>query len=89
MFNKKDNPLYKEFFNAATVGMALVSGMIVGGVIGFLLDKWLGTSPWLLFFFLVIGFIAGIKNALYYLKKAGITLESIKNNDDNDENQKK
>ena len=54
---------YNELFNAATVGMALVSGVIVGGAIGYFLDKWLGTSPWLLF---------------YYIKKAGIELESLK-----------
>ena len=69
---------YNELFNAATVGMALVSGVIVGGAIGYFLDKGLGTSPWLLFIFIVFGFIAGVKNVLYYIKKAGIEVESLK-----------
>lgn len=84
--NNKDNehekdspkPIYRQLFNASSVGVALVSGMLVGGVMGYFLDKWLGTSPWLLFIFIVFGFIAGIKNAIYYLKKAGIELESLK-----------
>ena len=74
----KDKSVYKQLFNASTVGMALVSGILVGGVMGYFLDKWLGTSPWLLFIFLIFGFIAGVKNALHYLKKAGISLEDIR-----------
>ena len=74
----KDKSVYKQLFNASTVGMALVSGMLVGGAIGYFLDKWLGTSPWLLFIFLIFGVIAGIKNAINYMKKAGITLENIR-----------
>lgn len=74
----KDKSVYKQLFNASTVGMALVSGIIVGGAMGYFLDKWLGTSPWLLFIFLIFGFIAGVKNALHYLKKAGISLEDIR-----------
>ena len=52
----KDKSVYKQLFNASTVGMALVSGMLVGGAIGYFLDKWLGTSPWLLFIFLIFKF---------------------------------
>lgn len=74
----KDKSVYKQLFNASTVGMALVSGILVGGVMGYFLDKWLDTSPWLLFVFLIFGFIAGVKNALHYLKKAGISLEDIR-----------
>ena len=74
----KDKSVYKQLFNASTVGMALVSGILVGGAMGYFLDKWLGTSPWLLFIFLIFGFIAGVKNALHYLKKAGISLEDIR-----------
>jgi ATP synthase protein I len=40
----------------------LVSGLIVGGGIGWLLDRWLGTSPWLLVVFFALGAAAGIMN---------------------------
>lgn len=40
----------------------LVSGLVVGGGIGWLLDRWLETSPWLLVVFFVLGAAAGIMN---------------------------
>ncbi len=73
--NEDKGSTYKDIMNASTVGMALVAAMIVGGVMGYFLDKWLGTAPWLLFVFLIFGVIAGVKNAIHYMKKAGITLE--------------
>lgn len=41
-----------------------VGGVVVGAMIGWLLDRWLGTSPWGLFAFLMLGFAAGIRNVL-------------------------
>lgn len=36
------------------------SGILFGAAgIGWLLDRWLGTAPWLLMFFLVLGLIGG------------------------------
>lgn len=40
----------------------LVSGLVIGGGIGWLLDRWLGTSPWLLIAFFMLGAVAGIVN---------------------------
>lgn len=44
------------------MGLHLVSGTFVGFAIGWFLDKWLGTSPWLTMSFLVLGIIAGFMN---------------------------
>lgn len=44
------------------VGVELVSTLIVGVVIGMLLDRWLGTTPWLLMLFVVLGGVAGVMN---------------------------
>ncbi|MEL7542201.1 MAG: AtpZ/AtpI family protein [Pseudomonadota bacterium] len=41
-----------------------VSAIIVGGVIGYFADYILGTSPWMLVGFLVLGFIAGVRNVM-------------------------
>lgn len=38
----------------------LVSTVVVGGGLGWLLDRWLGTGPWLLLGFFLLGAIAGI-----------------------------
>ncbi|MES9997202.1 AtpZ/AtpI family protein [Desulfovibrio aminophilus] len=47
---------------AGTMGLHLVSGTFVGFAIGWLLDRWLGTGPWLLLIFLILGIVAGFMN---------------------------
>lgn len=42
----------------------LVGAIVVGGLIGYALDQWLGTKPWLFLVFFVLGFAAGILNIL-------------------------
>jgi ATP synthase protein I len=43
-------------------GVEVVSALVVGVVIGLLLDRWLGTKPWLFLLFFVAGSAAGILN---------------------------
>ena len=43
-------------------GVEVVSALVVGIVIGLLLDRWLGTWPWLFLVFFVAGSAAGILN---------------------------
>lgn len=42
----------------------LVAGVLVGAGIGWLLDRWLGISPWGLIVFLLLGFTAGVLNVM-------------------------
>jgi len=42
----------------------LVAGVIVGAAIGWVLDRWLGISPWGFIVFLLLGFVAGILNVM-------------------------
>ena len=42
----------------------LVVGVAVGGGLGWALDRWLGTGPWLLVLFLLLGFAAGMSNVI-------------------------
>ena len=46
----------------------LLAGLIVGTLIGFLLDRWLGTSPWLLLVGIAMGFAAGLRNLSRLMK---------------------
>lgn len=39
-------------------------GTAGGGFIGWLLDGWLGTTPWLMLVFLMLGFAAGMLNMI-------------------------
>jgi ATP synthase protein I len=42
----------------------LVAGVLVGTGIGWLLDRWLGSSPWGMVVFLLLGFAAGVFNVM-------------------------
>jgi ATP synthase protein I len=41
-----------------------VAAILVGGLLGYLLDKWLGTVPWLFLLFFVLGLAAGVLNVM-------------------------
>src|SRR5713226_1140830 len=42
----------------------LVAGVLAGAGIGWLLDRWLGISPWGMIVFLLLGFAAGVLNVM-------------------------
>jgi ATP synthase protein I len=50
----------------------LVGGVLVGAGIGWGLDRWLGTSPWGLIVFFLLGFAAGVLNVM---RAAGVVRE--------------
>jgi len=47
---------------AFRIGAELVAGLAVGCAIGWALDAWLGTGPWLLILFFFLGAAAGMLN---------------------------
>ena len=47
-----------------SIAAQLVAGVGVGGAIGYFLDRWLGTAPWLMVLFLGLGFAAGMMNVI-------------------------
>ena len=49
-----------------------MAGVLVGALIGWLLDRWLGISPWGLIMFLLLGFAAGVLNVM---RAAGVVRE--------------
>jgi ATP synthase protein I len=51
----------------------LVAGVLVGSGIGWLLDRWLGISPWGMIVFLLLGFAAGVLNVM---RAAGVIQSS-------------
>lgn len=44
---------------AMRMGSEFVVSVLIGGAAGWQLDKWLGTTPFLLFIFILLGFAAG------------------------------
>ena len=49
---------------AMRIAVELVAALAVGVAIGWGLDRWLGTKPWLLILFFILGSAAGIMNVL-------------------------
>ena len=42
----------------------MVAAVVVGTIIGFILDNWFGTKPWLILIFFFVGVTAGILNVV-------------------------
>ena len=50
--------------SAFKLGTELVSAVAVGTIIGFILDSWFDTKPWLIIVFFFLGAAAGILNVV-------------------------
>ena len=67
--------LYKNKQPPSSIGTAfkmsteLVSAVVVGTIIGFILDKTFGTKPWLILIFFFVGAVAGFVNVFKSAKK--------------------
>ena len=55
--------------NAFKLGTELVAAVIVGVIIGFILDNWFGTKPILIIVFFLFGSAAGILNVIKTAKR--------------------
>ena len=47
-----------------SLGFSLPLAIVVGAAAGWLLDRWLATSPWLFLLFLGFGIVAGFRNLI-------------------------
>ena len=71
---KKDHPekSSKEGIflgNAFKLGTELLAAVVVGTIIGFILDNWFGTKPLLIIIFFLFGAAAGILNVFKAAKR--------------------
>ena len=61
--SEKDNQK-SSFGKAFQLSTELVSAVLVATIIGFILDNWFDTKPWLIIIFFFIGVAAGIMNVI-------------------------
>ena len=61
---KKNNKKSMVLGNAFKLGTELVAAVAVGTIIGFILDSWFDTKPWLIIIFFFLGTAAGILNVI-------------------------
>src|SRR5689334_1380722 len=56
--------------NASSVGLELGISVAIGLLIGYYMDKWLGTQPWLMLLWLTFGLIAGFRGVFRAVARA-------------------
>ena len=61
---EKKNVQRSNIGQAFKLSTELVAAVLVGTIIGFILDKWFGTKPWLILTFFFVGVIAGVLNVI-------------------------
>jgi len=52
----------RQLARLSTIGVSLVAATAIGLAIGYWLDRWLGTSPWMTMIFTLFGIAAGFLN---------------------------
>ena len=67
--NLNNNENGSNMGSAFKLGSELISAVAVGTIIGFILDSWFDTKPWLMIFFFFLGSIAGILNVIKVAKR--------------------
>ena len=54
----------QSYLRYSAVGIELGLSVLVGLFVGKYLDDWLGTKPWLLLLFLILGVVAGFRSII-------------------------
>ncbi|HVB35037.1 MAG TPA: AtpZ/AtpI family protein [Patescibacteria group bacterium] len=68
---KKTAEWVRQFALALDLPFLLIGAVVGGGVVGYMLDEWLHTTPWLMLFFGLLGFIGGLRGVLQSLAQRG------------------
>jgi ATP synthase protein I len=58
-----------ESLTSSAVGLELGLSVIIGALFGRWLDGEIGTDPWMMILFLILGFVAGIRGVLREVNK--------------------
>ena len=66
---EKKNVKTSNIGQAFKLSTELVAAVLVGTIIGFILDNWFDTKPWLIIIFFFVGVVAGILNVIRSAKK--------------------
>ena len=56
--------------SASSVGLELGLSVGIGLLVGYYMDRWLGTQPWMLLLWMVLGLAAGFRGVLRAVRRA-------------------
>lgn len=67
---RKKIRFYRELYDATTIGFSVVFSILIGGALGWWLDrKFTSSHHWLFFLFLFFGIVAAFRNMFYGIKR--------------------
>jgi len=75
--------LIKSLGFLSGVGISLVAATFIGLAMGYYLDKWLGTNPWMTLIFLGFGIVSGFRN-VYILTERELKRQQRDDSDNRD-----
>ena len=80
-----DGGAKSSYAKAFQLSTEFVAAIFVGALLGYLLDRFLGTAPWGMIVFLMLGFVAGVLNVM---RSAGLVADNrITGRQNGDENE--
>ena len=65
----KAGAIARQFALASELPFIVVAGVVGGGGIGWMFDRWLHTKPWLMLVLGAVGFFAAVRDMLRRLDK--------------------
>ncbi|MDZ4185947.1 MAG: AtpZ/AtpI family protein [Desulfuromonadales bacterium] len=77
--------LIKSMGFLSGLGISMVAATLIGLAIGYYLDRWLGTTPWMTLVFLCFGIVAGFRN-VYILTDRELKRQQAESSSEGDRN---
>ena len=66
---------FRELGKYSALGLEMALSVVIGMGIGYYLDRWLGTEPWLMIVWIGLGFAAGVRSLYRTAVRSGKDLE--------------
>lgn len=66
---------FRELGKYSALGLEMALSVVIGMGIGYYLDRWLGTGPWLTIVWIGLGFAAGVRSLYRAAVRSGKDLE--------------
>jgi ATP synthase protein I len=74
--NRQDRKaFFRELGKYSALGLEMALSVVIGLGIGYYLDKWLGTAPWLMILWIGFGFAAGVRSLYPAAVRSGKDIE--------------
>ena len=66
---------FRELGKYSALGLEMALSVVIGVGIGYYLDKWFGTAPWMMILWIGFGFAAGVRSLYRAAVRSGKDLE--------------